>query len=100
MSEEIYKKLSKHLSSLDRGYAEKEELIEILHDNITPLEAEVAPAICAKVIPFEPVSVEETILHTAIPKEQLGSILSNLADRERTERISCQSSQNFLSPEE
>ena len=54
MSDDIYKKLAKHLSSLGMGYPEKEELLEILRENFTPLEAEVALAIPTKVIPFEP----------------------------------------------
>ena len=41
------------------GYPEKEELLEILKENFTPLEAEVALAIPAEVIPFEPVPVAE-----------------------------------------
>jgi len=42
MIEEVYKKLAKHLASLGMGYPEKEELIEILMENFTPLEAELA----------------------------------------------------------
>ena len=45
MSDEIYKKLAKHLSALGMGYPEKEELIEILRESFTPQEAEVALAI-------------------------------------------------------
>ncbi len=37
MDEEIYKKLAKHLSSLGMGYPEKEELMEILKENFTPV---------------------------------------------------------------
>ena len=57
MAEDVYKKLSKHLSSLGMGYPEKEELIDILRENFNPLEAEVALAIPADRIPFEPVSI-------------------------------------------
>lgn len=45
MGEDIYKKLAKHLASLGMGYPEKEELLEILRENFTPQEAEVALAI-------------------------------------------------------
>ncbi|PIV20832.1 MAG: hypothetical protein COS40_10465, partial [Deltaproteobacteria bacterium CG03_land_8_20_14_0_80_45_14] len=51
VDDNIYKKLAKHLSSLGMGYPEKEELLEILRENFTPLEAEVALAIPTKVIP-------------------------------------------------
>lgn len=81
MSDEIYKRLAKHLSSLGMGYPEKEELLEILRENFTPLEAEVALAIPTKVIPFEPAPVSEIEPHLSISREELESILSNLAQR-------------------
>jgi NAD-dependent dihydropyrimidine dehydrogenase PreA subunit len=81
MSDEIYKRLAKHLSSLGMGYPEKEELLEILKENFTPLEAEVALAIPTKVIPFEPAPVSEIATHLNISKEELESILSNLSQR-------------------
>jgi NAD-dependent dihydropyrimidine dehydrogenase PreA subunit len=81
MGEDIYKRLAKHLSALGMGYPEKEELLEILRENFTPHEAEVALAIPTKVIPFEPVPVEEIASHVKIPKKELESILSNLAHR-------------------
>ena len=81
MSDEVYKRLAKHLSSLGMGYPEKEELLEILKENFTPLEAEVALAIPAKVIPLEPVPVARIAPHRDISTEELESILSNLAQR-------------------
>ncbi len=81
MSDEIYKKLAKHLSSLGMGYPGKEELLEILKENFTPLEAEVALAIPTKVIPFEPVPVSEIAPQLNISKKELESTLSNLAQR-------------------
>ena len=81
MVEEIYKKLAKHLSSLGMGYPEKEELIEILKENFTPLEAEVALAIPTKVIPFQPVPAAKIEPHLHIPRKELEQILSNLAQR-------------------
>ncbi|HUL36814.1 MAG TPA: 4Fe-4S binding protein [Thermodesulfobacteriota bacterium] len=79
--EEVYKKLAKHLSSLGMGYPEKEELIEILRENFTSLEAEVALAIPTKVIPFELCPVEEIARRINLPREELKKILSNLAHR-------------------
>jgi NAD-dependent dihydropyrimidine dehydrogenase PreA subunit len=81
MDEGIYKKLAKHLNSLGMGYPEKEELIEILHMSFTPQEAEVALAIPTERIPFEPVPVEEISTQVKLPKKQLESLLSNLAQR-------------------
>ena len=81
MNGDVYKKLAKHLSSLGMGYPEKEELLEILKENFTPLEAEVALAIPTRVIPFEPVPVAKIELPDHLSKEELEKILSNLAQR-------------------
>jgi len=81
MGNDIYKRLAKHLSSLGMGYPEKEELLEILKENFTPLEAEVALAIPTRVIPLEPVSVATISPPRNISREELETILSNLAQR-------------------
>ena len=81
MSDEVYKRLAKHLSSLGMGYPEKEELLEILKENFTPLEAEVALAIPTKVIPLEPVSINKITPPQNVSTEELESILSNLSQR-------------------
>ena len=81
MSEKVYEKLAKHLSSLGMGYPEKEELLEILKKNFTLLEAEVALAIPTQVIPFEPVPVSEIKPQVNLPEKELEQILSNLAHR-------------------
>ena len=81
MVEDIYGRLAKHLSSLGMGYPETEDLLEILAENFTPLEAEVALAIPSKVIPFEPTPVSEIVPPKNISMKELESILSNLAQR-------------------
>ena len=81
MAEDIYKKLARHLASLGMGYPEKEELLEILRENFTPLEAEVALAIPTKIIPFEPASINKIAPPQNISTEELEQILSNLAQR-------------------
>ncbi|HME46048.1 MAG TPA: 4Fe-4S binding protein [Syntrophorhabdales bacterium] len=60
---DVYQRLAKHLSALGMGYPEKDELIEILKENFTPEEAEIALAIPTKVIPFEPVGVPDIARH-------------------------------------
>ena len=77
----VYQRLAKHLASLGMGYPEKEELLEILRENFTPLEAEVALAIPTRVIPFEPVPVAEMEPPEHVSREELERILSNLAQR-------------------
>ncbi len=78
---DVYNKLAKHLSSLGMGYPEKEDLLEILKENFTPLEAEVALAIPTKVIPFEPAAVSEIVPPQDLSREELESILSTLSER-------------------
>lgn len=81
MAEEVYNKLANHLSSLGMGYPQKEELLEILHENFTPLEAGVALALPTKVIPFETCPAEEIASRINLPREELEEILSNLSHR-------------------
>ncbi len=81
MSDDIYTRLARHLASLGMGYPEKEELLEILKENFTPLEAEVALAIPTKVIPLEPVPVSKITPPQNVSMEELESTLSNLAQR-------------------
>src|SRR3972149_7886798 len=81
MGEDIYKRLARHLASLGMGYPQKEELLEILTENFTSREAEVALAIPTKTIPFEPAPVSKIAPHLNIPQDELEQILSNLAQR-------------------
>jgi len=81
MGGDIYKRLAKHLSSLGMGYPEKEELLEILKENFSPLEAEVALAIPTRVIPFEPIPVAKIKPPLNLLEKELEQILSNLAQR-------------------
>ena len=81
MDNDIYKRLAKHLNALGMGYPEKEELLEILKENFTPQEAEVALAIPTKVIPLEPAPVSAILPQVKLSKEELEKILSNLAQR-------------------
>ncbi len=81
MSGEVYKNLAKHLSSLGMGYPETEDLLEILKESFTPLEAEVALALPSRGIPFEPTPVKEIVPPENISVKELESTLSTLAQR-------------------
>jgi hypothetical protein len=81
MSEDIYARLAKHLSSLGMGYPEKEELLEILKENFTPVEAEIALSIPTKVIPLQPTSIDEIARNLVLERKDLEGILARLADR-------------------
>jgi hypothetical protein len=81
MSEDVYEKLSQHLASLGMGYPPKEELLEVLRSNFSPLEAQVALAIPTEVIPLEPAPVSEIASKTGMPKDDAEKILTSIANR-------------------
>jgi Pyruvate/2-oxoacid:ferredoxin oxidoreductase delta subunit len=77
---DIYQKLGEHLSLLGMGYPLREDLIEILKENFSPREAEVALALPNKVIPLAPTDPHD--IQTRVPslsKEELMEILENLS---------------------
>jgi NAD-dependent dihydropyrimidine dehydrogenase PreA subunit len=81
MEQDIYQRLAKHLAALGMGYPDKEELLEILQETFSLVEAEVALAIPTKVIPFRLVSLPQIAARLVIPKEQVASVLDMLAQR-------------------
>ena len=81
MSDEVYRKLGKHLSALGMGYPDKDELIVILEASFSPFEARVALAIPTAVIPLEPVSVEQIAAALGMRIDEVSPVLENLAHR-------------------
>ena len=76
--QDIYEKLGEHLSLLGMGYPYREDLIEILRQNYTELEAKVALAIPTKVIPLEPVGIDEIQKGIDLAREKLQETLEHL----------------------
>ena len=81
MTQDIYEKLAFHLSALVMWLPYREELVDILRENFTPTEAEVALALPTKVIPLQPVGVDDIIGKVNLPREELVDILERLAER-------------------
>ncbi len=83
MTQDIYQRLALHLSTLEMGLPYSEELIDILKENFTSteVEAEVALALPTKVIPLQPVGVDDIIGKVDIPRTELVDILERLAER-------------------
>lgn len=79
--QDVYEKLGEHLSRLGMGYPYREDLIEILKENFSPEEAEVAMALPTGVIPMQPVALEEILSASQLPKDKLTEILENLVQR-------------------
>ncbi len=81
MTEDIYQRLANHLFTLGSEYHPKEGLEEILRENFTPLEAEVALALPTKVMPLQPVGVDDIIGKVNLPGKELVDILEGLSGR-------------------
>lgn len=77
----IYRRLGKHLAALGKGWAPREGLEEILRENFTPLEAEVALALPTNVIPLQPVGVDEIMGKANLSREKVVDILEGLSKR-------------------
>lgn len=81
MTEDIYDRLAYHLSTLAMGYPPTEDLKVILRENFTPKEAEVALALPTKVVPLQPVSLDEIAGKVALPAKEVLDILERLSQR-------------------
>ena len=81
-TQDAYRRLGEHLSRMGMGLPLRDDLIELLKENLTPKEAEVAAAIPNTVIPLQPISVDEIL--TSVndhSKEELKDVLEDLAQR-------------------
>ena len=78
-AEAVYEKLGKHLSGLSMKYPFREDLIEILKENFSPLEAEVAAGLPNNLAPLETVGVDEILDRAKLPREQVEAALESLA---------------------
>jgi len=81
MTQDIYERLAYHLSALGMALPYRKELVDILRENFTLTEAEVALALPTKVIPLQPVGVDDIIGKINLPREELIKILEGLVKR-------------------
>ena len=77
----VYQRLADHLGNVGMGYPIRETLLEILRENLSPAEAEIALALPTGVIPFSTVSVSEIGTRLAMSPEELESALDRLAEK-------------------
>jgi H+/Na+-translocating ferredoxin:NAD+ oxidoreductase subunit B len=80
-SDSVYTKLAEHLSHLGMGYPFREDLIDILKEILSPLEAEVALAIPNRPVPLEPIGVDELQKGIGLERSALEEVLESLARR-------------------
>jgi len=81
MTEDVYRRLAYHLSTLGLGCPVREDLLDILKENFTPEEAEVALSLPTKVAPLQPVGIDEIASKASLPKAELTDILERLSQR-------------------
>jgi ferredoxin len=81
MTEDIYERLAHHLAALEMGMPYREGLVDILKENFTPLEAEVALALPTSVIPLQTVGIDEIARRVILSREELEKTLEKLAER-------------------
>ncbi|MDP2718869.1 MAG: 4Fe-4S binding protein [Dehalococcoidia bacterium] len=81
MTHNIYEQLAFHLSTLGMGYPFKDGLVEILKENFTPEEAQVALLLPTKVAPLQVVSAEEIAPESGITLDKLRDVLDSLTER-------------------
>ena len=80
-AQDVYERLGKHLSLLGMGYPYREDLVDILKENFTPLEAEVALAFPSRVMPLRPVGVDEIQKGVSLSREELNDVLASLSQK-------------------
>ena len=80
-TEDIYRQLADHLSALGMGYPPSEALEELLRANFSPVEAEVALAMPTRVIPLQPVAIDEIMGTVSLSRAELEGILEGLSQR-------------------
>jgi NAD-dependent dihydropyrimidine dehydrogenase PreA subunit len=80
-TKDAYERLGEHLSRLGMGYPYRDDLITILKENFTPLEAKVAFALPNGLIPLQPVGVDEILSRVDLPREELVDTLESLSKR-------------------
>jgi NAD-dependent dihydropyrimidine dehydrogenase PreA subunit len=80
-TKDIYRQLADHLSALGMGYPSNEDLEEILRANFNPVEAQVALAVPTRVIPLQPVGIDEIMGTVNLPRAELEDILEALSQK-------------------
>ena len=78
---DIHGRLADHLSKVGMGYPVRDSLLEILEENFSPGEAEIAMALPTGLIPLSTATVDEISGRIAMPRDELESALDRMADK-------------------
>ena len=79
--DKVYEQLAQHLSTLGMGLPYREELLEILRENLSTSEAEVALMLPTRVAPLQPAGLDEIAGSGGLPREELVEVLDALVER-------------------
>lgn len=78
---DVYQRLAEHLSKVGMGYPAGDALPDILREQLSPSEAEIALALPTGIIPLLPVSIDEILGRVSIPRSELESALERLVEK-------------------
>ncbi len=81
MCQDVFDRLALHLSVMGMGLPNREDLLVILKENLSPEEAEVALLLPTKVMPLEVAGLSEIAADSPYEKEELEKILESLSER-------------------
>jgi Fe-S-cluster-containing hydrogenase component 2 len=81
MISDLYTQLAYHLHALGMGYPLKDDLVDILRANFSPVEAEMALAVPNTRIPLELATVDEVAANLGRPVGEVVDVLEGLARR-------------------
>jgi len=77
----VYERLADHLNKVGMGYPVRDTLLEILRESFDPLDAEVALALPAKVMPLSCVSIDEIADRISMPPDELKPAIERLVEK-------------------
>ncbi len=80
--DDVFHRLAWHLSALGMGLPFREDLVEILKQNITEDEARVALLLPNRVVPFTVVSADEVATGADMPPAEVERLLESLAAKD------------------
>ncbi|MBI4284688.1 MAG: 4Fe-4S binding protein [Chloroflexi bacterium] len=81
MIKDVFQALALHLTGLGMTLPYREEMANLLRENLSQVEAEIALALPTGVIPLQPVPVDDIAEDIDLPRETLVAVLEGMARR-------------------
>jgi Fe-S-cluster-containing hydrogenase component 2 len=80
-NEDIFERLAQHFSQMAMALPFSEEMVEILKENLTPLEAEVALALPNRVVPLDFVDMESISPVAGLSEKEMLEVMESLTSK-------------------